>query len=107
MKTYGFLLFKIKSKKFQEYIEKNNLVKDFNIQTPHSDNLNKAFVEKSKEFYSKKILLYLEQEHKKLNELEEKNFENAVLNNPKVNIIQKLNNTNATDTNNSNNSSTN
>ena len=64
-------------------------------------------MEKSKEFYSKKILLYLEQEHKKLNELEEKNFENAVLNNPKVNIIQKLNNTNATDTNNSNNSSTN
>ena len=64
-------------------------------------------MEKSKEFYSKKILLYLEQEHKKLNELEEKNFENAVLNNPKVNIIQKLNNTNATDTNNSNNSNTN
>ena len=67
MKTYGFFLFKIKSKKFQEYIEKNNLVEDFNIETPHSDNLNKAFVEKLKEFYSKKILLYLEQEHKKLN----------------------------------------
>ena len=102
MKTYGFWLFKIKSKKFKEYIEKNNLVEDFNIETPHSDNLNKVFVEKLKEFYTKKILLYLEQEHKKLNELEEKNFENAGNNNPNANIIQKLNNTNATDTNNSN-----
>ena len=98
MKTYGFLLFKIKSKKFQEYIEKYNLVEDFNIETPHSDNLNKAFVSKLKEFYTKKILVYLEEEHKKLNELEEKNFENA------GNLVQKINNTNDSNNNNNQNS---
>ena len=98
MKTYGFLLFKIKSKKFQEYIEKYNLVEDFNIETPHSDNLNKAFVSKLKEFYTKKILVYLEEEHKKLNELEEKNFENA------GNLVQKINNTNDSNNNTNQNS---
>jgi hypothetical protein len=108
MKTYGFLLFKIKSKKFQEYIEKNNLVKEFEIETPHSDNLNKTFVEKLKEFYSKKILLYLEQEHKKLNELEEKNFENAGLNgNQNSNITQKANNANDANNTNQNNENNN
>ena len=108
MKTYGFLLFKIKSKKFQEYIEKNNLVKEFEIETPHSDNVNKTFVEKLKEFYSKKILLYLEQEHKKLNELEEKNFENAGLNgNQNSNITQKANNANDANNTNQNNENNN
>ena len=100
MKTYGFLLFKIKSKKFKEYLEKNNLVEEFNFETPHSDKINKTFLEKLKEFYTKKILVYLEQEHTKLNELEEKNFENAGLNNnTNSNLIQKLSSTNNNDTN--------
>ena len=106
MKTYGFFLFKIKSKKFKEYLEKNNLVEEFNIETPHSDKINNIFLEKLKEFYSKKILVYLEQEHSKLNELEEKNFENAGLNNnSNANLIQKLGNTN--DPNNTNTSNNN
>ena len=77
MKTYGFFLFKIKSKKFKEFIEKNNLQKDFEIETPHNDNINKYFADKLNEFYTKKILVYLEQEHATLNELEQSNFENA------------------------------
>ena len=105
MKTYGFFLFKIKSKKFKEYIEKNNLEKEFDIETPHPDKINKTFFEKLKEFYSKKILLYLEQEHTKLNELEEKNFENAGLNNnTNANLIQKIN---SNDPNNNTNNNTN
>lgn len=107
MRTYGLFLFKIKSKKIKEYIEKYDLVKDFEIETPHNDNVNRTFVEKLKEFYTKKILLYLEQEHTILNELEEKNFENAGLNNnSNSNLIQKLNNTNEIN-NNTNNNSTN
>ena len=106
MKAYGFFLFKIKSKKFKEYLEKNNLEEEFNIETPHNDKINNIFLEKLKEFYSKKILVYLEQEHSKLNELEEKNFENAGLNNnSNANLIQKLGNTN--DPNNTNTSNNN
>ena len=108
MKTYGFLLFKIKSKKFNDYLVKNNLVEEFNFETPQSDKINKAFCEKLKEFYTKKILLYLEQEHTKLNELEEKNFENAGLNNnSSSNLIQKLNTNNTNDTNNNTNNTSN
>ena len=77
MKTYGFLLFKIKSKNLKEYLEKNNIEKDFNIETPHDEKINKYFAEKLSEFYTKKILVYLEQEHTILNELEENNFQNA------------------------------
>ena len=77
MKTYGFLLFKIKSKNLKEYLEKNNTEKDFNIETPHDEKINKYFAEKLSEFYTKKILVYLEQEHTILNELEENNFQNA------------------------------
>ena len=104
MKTYGFFLFKIKSKKFKEYIEKNNLEEEFNIETPHNDKINKAFLDKLKEFYTKKILVYLEKEHSKLNELEEKNLGSAGLNNnSNANLIQKLN---ANDPNNQNNTNT-
>ena len=77
MKTYGFFLFKIKSKKFKEYLEKNNLQKEFEIETPHNENINKYFADKLNEFYTKKILVYLEQEHTALNEIEQSNFENA------------------------------
>ena len=108
MKTYGLPLFKIKSKKFMDLIEKYNLTKDFDIETPHSDNINTKFVKNLKEFYSKKILLYLEQEHTILNELEEKNFENAGLNNnSNSNLIQKLNNTNEPNNNTNNNANNN
>ena len=108
MKTYGFFLFKIKSKKFKEYIEKNNLQEEFNFETPHNDKLNNAFLEKLKEFYTKKILVYLEQEHTKLNELEEKNFENAGLNNnSNANLVQKLGDSNLTDANNNTNTANN
>ena len=104
MKTYGLPLFKIKSKKFMDLIEKYNLTKDFDIETPHNDNINTKFVKNLKEFYSKKILLYLDQEHTILNELEEKNFENAGLsNNSNTNLIQKLNNTNEPSNNTNNN----
>ena len=81
MKTYGFLLFKIKSKNLKEYLEKNNGEKDFNIETPHEEKINKYFAEKLSEFYTKKILVYLEQEHTILNELEENNFQNAGISN--------------------------
>ena len=86
MKTYGFLLFKIKSKNLKEYLEKNNLEKEFEIETLHDEKINKFFAEKLSEFYTKKILVYLEQEHTILNELEENNFENAgIIPNPKIN----------------------
>ena len=77
MKTYGFLLFKIKPKFLKEYIEKNHCEKEFEIETPHDEKINKFFAEKLAQFYSKKILVYLEEEHSFLDELEEKNFENA------------------------------
>ena len=100
MKTYGFFLFKIKSRKLKDYLEKNKLEEEFNFETPHNDKINKAFAEKLKEFYSKKILLYLEQEHTKLNELEEKNLESAGMNNnPNANLIQKLSSINTNDSN--------
>ena len=54
MKTYGFFLFKIKSKKFKEYIEKNNIEKEFEIETPHNDSINKFFQDNLSEFYTKK-----------------------------------------------------
>ena len=63
--------------------------------------MNVAFAQKLKEFYTKKILVILEQEHTKLNELEEKNLESVGNNNP--NLIQKLNSINPTDSSNVNN----
>ena len=92
MRTYGFFLFKIKSKQLKEYLEKNNLEKEFEIETPHNENINKYFAEKLNEFYSKKILLYLEQEHTILNELEQSNFENAGIS--RTNTNNQSNNTN-------------
>lgn len=95
MKTYGFFLFKIKSKKFKEYIEKNNLQKEFEIETPHKENINKYFEDKLKEFYTKKILLYLEQEHTILNELEQSNFDSSgTMPNPQSPNFQNSNNEN-------------
>ena len=106
MKTYGFFLFKIKSKQLKEYIEKNNLEKEFEIETPHNDNINNFFAQKLNEFYTKKILVYLEQEHTILNELEESNFENAGLStNPRANTNTP--NTNTNSNNNPNNTNTN
>ena len=100
MKTYGFFLFKIKSKKFKEYIEKNNLEKEFEIETPHDEKINKFFADKLNEFYTKKILVYLEQEHTTLNELEQSNFESAgIASNPR----STTNQTNPNPNNNSNN----
>ena len=104
MKTYGFLLFKIKSKNLKEYLEKNNLEKEFEIETLHDEKINKFFAEKLSEFYTKKILVYLEQEHTILNELEENNFENAgIIPNPKINT----NTSNPNSNNNSNNNESN
>ena len=104
MKTYGFLLFKIKSKNLKEYLEKNNLEKEFEIETLHDEKINKFFAEKLSEFYTKKILVYLEQEHTILNELEENNFENAgIIPNPKINTNTSSPNSN----NNSNNNESN
>ena len=77
MKTYGFLLFKIKPKFLEEYIEKNHSEKEFEIETPHDEKYNKYFADNLAQFYTKKILVYLEKEHSLLDELEEKNFENA------------------------------
>ena len=100
MKTYGFFLFKIKSKKFKEYIEKNNLEKEFEIETPHDEKINKFFADKLNEFYTKKILVYLEQEHTTLNELEQSNFESAGI---ASNLRSTSNQSNPSPKNNSNN----
>ena len=103
MKTYGFFLFKIKSKKFKEYIEKNNIEKEFEIETPHNDSINKFFQDNLSEFYTKKILVYLEEEHTILNELEQSNFENAgISTNSKPNINSQNTNPNSNNPNNTN-----
>ena len=52
---FGYL--KLSQKNLRNIL-KNNLVEDFNIETPHSDNLNKAFVEKLKEFYKKNFTIF-------------------------------------------------
>jgi hypothetical protein len=80
LKEYGLYLFNIKSRKIIKLINEKK-IQDFNIETPHSQNINKNFFNGLKEFYVKKILSFLEEEHTKLNELEKQTFESVKITN--------------------------
>ena len=76
LKEYGLYLFNIKSRKIVKLIN-DKKIDNFNIETPHSSSINEKFFNGLKEFYIKKILVFLEEEHGKLNELEKQNFESS------------------------------
>ena len=51
-------------------------IDDFEIKTINSKEFNEKYYNAFKDFYMKKILVYLEEEHKILNDLEKTNFDN-------------------------------
>ena len=76
MKVFALTLFGFKSKKVQKLIDDND-IPDFQIETLTPKNINEKYYAGFKGFYTKKILVYLEEEHKNLNDLEKENFENV------------------------------
>ena len=74
MKVFGLSLFGIKTKKMITLINEGAL-ENFEIETINKKEINDKYYQGFKEFYMKKILVYLEEEHKILNDLEKKNFE--------------------------------
>ena len=75
MKVAALPLFGIKTKKMHTLISSGD-IDDFEIKTINSKEFNEKYYNAFKDFYMKKILVYLEEEHKILNDLEKTNFDN-------------------------------
>ena len=76
MSEYALPLFNIKNRKLINLINEKK-IKDFSLPTEHNKDINEKLYNGFKDFYNKKILKYLEEEHDKLDELEKKNFESV------------------------------
>lgn len=72
MDVFALRLFGIKPKKVQKLIDDGDL-EDFTIETNNSKTFNDKYYKAFREFYTKKILVYLDEEHKILGDLEKKN----------------------------------